>query len=65
MLTSEVQIWLISVLYSLVVLCEDAMKERSPASSDASSGEPAMPLPRNPRPTSRLPARARRPETGY
>jgi len=65
MLTSEVQIWLISVLYSLVVLCEDAMKERSPVSSDASSREPAMPLPRNPRPTGRLPARARRPETGH
>jgi hypothetical protein len=64
MLTSEVQIWLMSVLYSLVVLCEDAMKERDPGSSAAMSGHSAMP-PRPPRPTRLLPVRARRPEAGH
>jgi O-Antigen ligase len=65
MLTSEVQIWLMSVLYSLVVLCKDAMKQREPGSSEATNGGSAMPLPRFPRPAGLLPVRARRPEAGH
>jgi hypothetical protein len=64
MLTSEVQIWLISVLYSLAVLCKDAMKECEPGSSDATTGGSAF-QPRLPRPARLLPADARRPDAGH
>jgi len=63
MLTSEVQIWLISVLYSLAVLCKDAMTQCEAGSSDATSRGSEI-QPRLPRPARLLPADVRRPDAG-
>jgi len=65
MQTSEVQIWLLAVLYSLVILCEDALLQRAcesgPAPHILAQTSPRRFL----RPTALRPVRARRPEAGH